>query len=448
MKKINNALHGIGKNPEEKLIVQKSRPLIALAQSELSLCEFKILDAYLARINSHKPEERTVILSKGQLEQLLGVSRINKPDLEKRLRNLYQPIDLIKEDATKLKLVALFEEAEAEQDENGIWNIKLTCTNSAMKYIFNADGFGYIKYKLRSIVSLKSRYSLTLFLYLESNRFRKSWDVSLIELKEFLNCANDESYNEFKIFNQQILKKCKNELHDKTECRFNYEPIRKGRKVDSIHFELETIADIIQNTPVPEFEQLKEENYKNSNFDFLNGACEHSFTAEEIEVIFSIINTMQLPVHPEGIDFARYHYLAEKYAILKLEEKKQKIQNRFGYFKAMIIRDREAGGTGQIEGQMFLEDYPGVVPKKTVHSTSSAKKYNNYPQREHDSGFYEDLELKLQQKAWENIVDVEQNDMNDIKEEEPEEMNEMEMLYELIQKLSHEEFEKLMKEVR
>ena len=69
-------ISGIGKDPENKLTVQKSRPLTALWQSDLTLAEFKIKDAYLARIDSRKPEMRTVQLTKGELEKALGLTRI------------------------------------------------------------------------------------------------------------------------------------------------------------------------------------------------------------------------------------------------------------------------------------------------------------------------------------------------------------------------------------
>ena len=47
------------------LVAQKSRPLLALWQSSLTLAEFKILDVYLGRINSRDSEHRTVVFSKG-----------------------------------------------------------------------------------------------------------------------------------------------------------------------------------------------------------------------------------------------------------------------------------------------------------------------------------------------------------------------------------------------
>ena len=67
-----------------------------------------------------------------------------------------------------------------------------------------------------------------MFIYLEANRFRKSWEVDLKELRAILHCDNEETYKAFKRFNDLILKKVQKEMHEKTECRYSYEPIKKG----------------------------------------------------------------------------------------------------------------------------------------------------------------------------------------------------------------------------
>lgn len=193
-------------SPSDELLVQKSNPLQSLSETELTLPEFKILDAYLARINSHDKEKRTVKFEKGKLEELLGVSRILKDDLDKRLRHLFQVVEIKDETKRKgFKLVSLFEEADAEPDENGLWQITLTCTPSAREYVFNIDNIGYLRYRLKNVINLTSRYSYILFLYLENNRFRKSWEVSLSELKRLLNCTA-ETYNTYYRFNDLVLK--------------------------------------------------------------------------------------------------------------------------------------------------------------------------------------------------------------------------------------------------
>lgn len=228
---------------EDKLTVQKSLPLFALWRSELTLAEFKILDTYLSRIDSHKPEKRTVMFEKGELEKLLGVKRIRTEELDERLKHLGTPIRL--DDSTaknkRFTRISLFEKATAEQDDYGLWQVELTASPSAMKYFFNIENLGYLRYKLRCITSLTSRYTYIMFIYLEANRFRKSWEVSLDELKEILSCDKEETYKAFKRFNDLILKKILKEMHEKTECRYSYFPVKRGRSVKAIRFEVETL---------------------------------------------------------------------------------------------------------------------------------------------------------------------------------------------------------------
>ena len=233
----------VGLGYENKLTVQKSLPLFALWRSDLTLSEFKILDTYLSRIDSHKPEKRAIILEKGEIENALGIQKINYQDLKLRLKHLMGNVVEVpdKDEKKGFQLVTLFEEAEAEQDDDGLWNVKLECTQKAMKYFFNIENLGYLRYKLRCITSLTSRYTYIMFIYLEANRFRKSWEVPLEELKKILHCENEATYNEFRFFNVKILKKVQKEMHEKTECQYSYFPIKRGRSVKAIRFEVKTL---------------------------------------------------------------------------------------------------------------------------------------------------------------------------------------------------------------
>ena len=233
----------VGLGYENKLTVQKSLPLFALWRSDLTLSEFKILDTYLSRIDSHKPEKRAIILEKGEIENALGIQKINNQDLKLRLKHLMGNVVEVpdKDEKKGFQLVTLFEEAEAEQDDDGLWNVKLECTQKAMKYFFNIENLGYLRYKLRCITSLTSRYTYIMFIYLEANRFRKSWEIPLEELKKILHCENEATYNEFRFFNVKILKKVQKEMHEKTECQYSYFPIKRGRSVKAIRFEVKTL---------------------------------------------------------------------------------------------------------------------------------------------------------------------------------------------------------------
>ena len=329
---------GTGRDPENKLTVQKSIPLFSLWRSDMSLAEFKILDTYLSRINSHDPEKRTVVFTKGELEQLLGVKKINKADLLSRLKGLYRGVD-VEDNNKKIHTVGLFEEAYGEIDENGLWTIQLTCTSKAMKYIFNVEKLGYLRYKLRCITSLTSRYTYVLFIYLEHNRWRKSWEVDLAELRQILNCDQEQTYTEFKRFNDLILKKCQKELHEKTECRFDYEPVKTGRRVTGVRFTLETLADSMEPA-LPGQMSLDDYDEEDPNAIYAE-MLPDSFSPEEVEAIRTLAahKVAYDPYGPLPMDCLIANYLKQKVTQMNVQAAKRSIPHPYNYLKAMIERD-------------------------------------------------------------------------------------------------------------
>lgn len=238
-KKIDETMiHGLGKQ-SDKLVVQKSLALFSLWQSKLTLPEFKILDVYLSRINSHEPQRKTVTFTKGELEDILGLKQIKPEVLDQRLANLMTSVRVEQnEDMTYFVRITLFEKAEARIDENGQWTVELQCTQSAAEYIFNIESIGYLRYDLKSIVSLTSRYSYIMFMYLrngERKHYGRSWEISVSDLKALLGC-NEPTYTEYWRFNDLVLKKVQKELHEKTAFRYTYEPIKSGKRVIAIRF--------------------------------------------------------------------------------------------------------------------------------------------------------------------------------------------------------------------
>lgn len=333
---------GIGNSPNNSC-VEKSRPLQSLSQTNLTLPELKILDAYLARIDSHNPNKRTVKLEKGELERYLGVSRILREDLNKRLRNLFQIIEVRDDNKRKgFKLINLFEEAEAEQDENGLWQVILTCTQSAREYVFNIDNIGYLKYRLKNIINLTSRYSYILFLYLLDNNFRKKWTISLDELKFKLNCTAD-TYNQFYRFNDLILKKCQKEINEKTDLFFTYTPVKKGRKVTEIEFVLKTVAEKISENLDDLDGQLTFDETEPHDTDYGgelanllgDAALDNEFTPEQVRIIQDLV----LQAVPSNDNMKMCDYLVQQVHRMNYYAQQDPIKDRFAYLQKMIKSD-------------------------------------------------------------------------------------------------------------
>lgn len=335
----------------EKMVVQKSNPLLSLSETGLTLAELKVIDCYLSKIDSHKPEKRYITIEKGELEKLLDVTQIKAPDLEKRIDNLFQVVtirDKNKEDG--FCKIALFEKAECHRDKSGSWQVELACTPSAMEYIFNVERLHYLRYALKDVIKLKSRYSYALYLYLENNRnMHLTWEIDINDLKTILRCTA-ETYETYKRFNNLVLSKCCEELSKKTSCRFEYRPVKKGRAVKAVRFTLEPRTQKIEEKEYESIPgQMKVYDYPELAPDADEGdtagseimrlyaeAVEYEFNPEQIEHIASIMEGLSddaLGDEDEDIEIKRYHFIRQKYTYLKT---RKNVKKRFEYLCKML----------------------------------------------------------------------------------------------------------------
>ena len=238
--------------------IQKCRPLFYDLWKEkdaISMTEYKLLDIYMSAINSHDINTREVLFESNHLNETLGTG-YTREDIQKIFKKMMQLV--VKAD--KNILVSLFEATYIQQNEKNEFQVLLKCTESAQKYFFNLDNIGYFSYKLKSTLAIGSVYSYLMFNYIEMNRFRKSWEVSVDDLKQYLNCTTEETYKQFKRFNDLVLKKCLNELTEKTELKYSYETVKSGRYVQAIKFTiLDDVAERIEQRALEIKKQLESE---------------------------------------------------------------------------------------------------------------------------------------------------------------------------------------------
>ena len=325
-------------NLSKNYIVSKSRPLLSLSKSELSLYELKVLDTYLSRINSRNPDERTVIFDKGEFEALFDYADIDLTAMKVHLNNLQSLKVDISTSERETDNIVLFERAKAVQDQYKMWQVELTCSQSAMKYFFNIENLGYLRYKLLHILQLKSRYSYFLFLYLVDNRFRKEWIISLDELKSFLNCDQRESYSEYKNFRRFVLDKARKEILDKTDIIFDFKTIKRGRYVKEIQFKVQTWGELaaikaeIEEHP----QQTIEVNHQNSDIDIMLELSDNTISRENMQVIYDLI--LKLNVSKGEYGTGRVDYFKYRYDRMLIAETKTPIRDRGAYIRGMLTK--------------------------------------------------------------------------------------------------------------
>lgn len=367
------------------LTVQKSYPLFDLWRSTLTLPELKILDTYLACINSHDPERKTVVFSKGELEKLLGVKKIKMEELYEKLTNLSNPVSYITEDDEKRTIgrICLFDHCFTTQESNGKWTFSMTASSAAMEYFFNVESIRYLKYKLKCVTSLTSRYSYVLYHYLKQNLYKETWTVPIEELKKEVACdgkktkkedkssknsENNVVYNQYKHFNDKVLKKAQAEINEKTDIRFEYEPVKTGRVVTAVRFKVkalpepdldaleesgniidepkqkkETESPFPESPSVPVVQMTKETDTGMEEELWESTVSEFGFTPEqmaELREVLVCVPTCRLPEddvsHTDAVDIRRYHYMRQNVAKLKAQPD---VKNPFAYLVKMIKQD-------------------------------------------------------------------------------------------------------------
>lgn len=339
---------------ENNLEVQKSNPLTALWRSDLTLAEFKILDTYLGRINSHDPDHCTVVFKKGELEKLLGVTKINIRDMKTRLKNLGTPVMI--EDHTdkkdRIKCIPLFEEITAERGNAEAWQVRMTASRPAMKYFFNIENLGYIHYKLRCITEFQSRQAYILFVLLEKNKNFGSVTIALDELKTVLSCEKEDSYKQYKRFNDLVLKRIQKEINEKTDCKFHYEPIRTGRKVSALRFVFCQSADKIAQEDKTRGNSLAYSQASETIEDepepyglWKEALKKWNPTKPQYNEIFSLLITVPEWVLPhssacyDSLEIMQYHYLDQKVKEIERRTEVKPIRDKAAYLVKMVKQD-------------------------------------------------------------------------------------------------------------
>ena len=251
-----------------KLIVQKSKPLFGLWVSHLTLNGAKLLDVYLAKINSRDENTRMVTFYKSELEEILGMKRIKAEDLKPILDHLMDKFAIaeILNGRKHYILVNLFDIAHMEFDDNGVTMVRMHCSEPAKKFFFKIEECQYVSYSLKKITPLKSMYTYNMFLLLQFYRWKKSFKLTLKKLRERLGCVKSKEIDpknqdkdvflEFKRFNDKVLKVAQKELAERINYKFTYEAVKTGKNVVSVIFYLNLDPPEIKSTA----REIKNEN--------------------------------------------------------------------------------------------------------------------------------------------------------------------------------------------
>lgn len=355
----------------ETAIVEKRNVLNELRSNNMTVQELRFFSIYLSKINPWDISTRAIRFSMEDFQRIMGFGKLNIAQLKSSTDSLLSKIVHVpNESGYGYTAFQLFKRCKIDKNEDDEWFIEINASDDALPLMFDFKS-RYFKYELWNALRLKSSNQVRMYEILKQYEKLGKREITVTELKALLGIATNEYSDRtgWSNFKKKVLDSCQQALQENTDICFTYErgKVGKGGKWLSIIFHISKSTKHKDQLSLDEFIDMQPENESmdyniiyteqdqiqlslnediklsahDENIYFLLDACDNAFSFEEMEIIFNIISTMNLPEHKEGIQFARFHYLLEKYATLKLESKKHCINNKFKYFKAMIENDRK-----------------------------------------------------------------------------------------------------------
>lgn len=343
---------------DENSIVEKSRFLLGMQAPSYELGELKVLDTYLARINARDPETKLVKFTKSEYEQLMGVTQIKTPQLKKYTQALLGKVVTVPYGKNGYDQYTLFTHARCDQDPDTLeWTVELGCNEKLEPLFFNIQQAGYLRYRLRNVLPLTSKYSMLLYLYLKDNIFRATFEVNLKELRSIID-ALQKSYESFKEFRRRVLDPAIEEINEKTDITASYERKVRGRLTVGLTFTVagKKATNLIEEDDMEQIGMFDDElaasietsDEDDDDIDFWRDALKESsfLTNEQIEEIHLALiqcpyaSVLAYDRHLHGVerDLALHGYLMaqDRYT------RSHKPKNYYSYL-LQAIRDDYAG---------------------------------------------------------------------------------------------------------
>lgn len=353
---------------DKNYLVSKSNSLIN-SQYSLTTIEEKII---LTLASMVQPEDIEFKEYKFKIKDFLNLLRITDQSKYKEIpritKNLMKKVFEIKE---KEKIIQLAWLCSAIYENDGM--VKLKFAPDLKPYLLKLKEF-YTSYRLTNILNLKSRYSIRLYEILKcyQNQSKKkvvNKEIDLEELKGLLG-ASSNYFSVYADFKKRALLVGQKELKKFTDIYFDFEEVKKIRKVIAIKFTIQENEIIKDNN----FDgQIDFEEVTNDNIELLVKEYENNYKGE-----FHYKN-MKILVNEKGFECIKECINEAKHYIKNIN------QSKF-YDFALRYNTQEA--------------YKKLT---TSYNNSKPIQATNYEQRQYSDEFFDSLYENFQNEQMEQL---------------------------------------------
>ena len=226
---------------DKRALVYKSNSLIE-GHYKLSAAAQKIAASLISRVNPHGNEPLpTFQLTIRELAELCSLNEkklfVSLPNYTSELKSIV--IHLIKPDNQGYRQLGLFREFDFNYKTRKL-NIEF---EERLEHHIRDFAGNFTRYQLVQLQHLKSRYSVRLYEILRKarnietlNSTVKVLPIELEHLRKMMGSNTHYYSRRFDAFRTRVLNVAQTEINEKTDLKFTFQPVRKGRKVDSIKF--------------------------------------------------------------------------------------------------------------------------------------------------------------------------------------------------------------------
>lgn len=211
--------------------VIESNDLVRYSRFDITTQQFKILCYCISRIKPGQEDFEMYNFDLRELCEICGIS-INGKNYANFKDNIEKLANITFWWETKEKdtLCRFFDKVEIYKKDTMV-SIKI---NDVLKPHLLNNREDFTEYLLENVLVMKSSYSIHLYRLLKSYAYIGEYKVSVMVLKEMLQCADDyERYNNFKV---RVLDKAIDEINLYTDLVVSYKPLRTSRTITGLHF--------------------------------------------------------------------------------------------------------------------------------------------------------------------------------------------------------------------
>lgn len=333
--------------------VKKSNVLNEIRNANATMAEYRLFCVYLAHLSMNSDNNR-VTFSLADYARIAGLDRPRRADIKAQAENIVGTTATLENEDGGFTVYSLFSDFKLHREDEQ-WMVSLECNPKIAPMIREQKG-RFLRYKLYNTIYLKSYNQQRIYEILKQYEKIGVRTERLEELRAFLSISEKE-YPRWADFAQKVLKVAQKAIAESTDITFEYEPIKKGRKVVAVKFIIsknDAFKDFLKIDgflPEGEFEydggdievsatsEDPTADFENELYAFYAGAVDFEFSEAQIAELSTIlidrIADISRSIPDNQLD--RYNFLQRCYrAMLVAASKPEGVKNRYGYLKSVL----------------------------------------------------------------------------------------------------------------